>query len=171
MRIFKNGSNTFRGHNKRKQSKNRFKNIQAFKEFLTPRNPKNIKQFLGLIGYYRWFIPNFSKIIQSLIKLLKENVRFDSAKRPNSSVFAIMRFIIFWTYFIILRFYQTVFTTDASSYAIRYILSQCKIGQNLPIIYTSRLLNSAEQNYSTIEKELICNSLLHQSFLTISLRP
>jgi len=46
-----------------------------------------------------------------------------------------------------------VVTTDASGYAIGGILSQT-IGKDLPITYTSRLLNKAEQNYFIIEKEL-----------------
>ena len=43
-------------------------------------------------------------------------------------------------------------TIDASKYAI---LSQDEIGRDKPITYASRLLNAAEQNYSTIEKELL----------------
>jgi len=46
-------------------------------------------------------------------------------------------------------------TTDASKYAIGGILSQEDIGKDRPIAYTSRLLNATEQNYSTIEKELL----------------
>lgn len=46
-------------------------------------------------------------------------------------------------------------TTDASKYAIGGVLSQGPIGQNLPIAYASRTLNSAEGNYATIEKELL----------------
>ncbi|KAL6416637.1 hypothetical protein ACFW04_013288 [Cataglyphis niger] len=48
-----------------------------------------------------------------------------------------------------------VVTTDASGHAIGGILSQGPIGKDLPIAYTSRLLNAAEKNYSTIEKELL----------------
>jgi hypothetical protein len=48
-----------------------------------------------------------------------------------------------------------VVTTDASGYAIGGILSQGTIGRDLPVAYTSRLLSKAEQNYSTIEKELL----------------
>ncbi|KAL6419359.1 hypothetical protein ACFW04_011440 [Cataglyphis niger] len=48
-----------------------------------------------------------------------------------------------------------VLTTDASGYAIGGVLSQGQIGKDLPIAYTSRVLNTAEQNYSTIEKECL----------------
>ena len=46
-------------------------------------------------------------------------------------------------------------TTDASNIAIGAILSQGKIGLDLPIAYTSRTLNEAETNYNTTEKELL----------------
>ena len=42
-----------------------------------------------------------------------------------------------------------VLTTDASGFAVGAILSQDK-----PIAFASRTLNQAEQNYSTIEREL-----------------
>ena len=45
-------------------------------------------------------------------------------------------------------------TTDASGFAVSAILSQGQIGQDKPIAFASRTLNRAEQNYSTIEKEL-----------------
>jgi hypothetical protein len=48
-----------------------------------------------------------------------------------------------------------VLTTDASNIAIGAILSQGQIGKDLPVAYASRTLNPAEQNYSTIEKELL----------------
>jgi len=48
-----------------------------------------------------------------------------------------------------------ILTCDASGYAIGGVLSQGFIGKDLPILYTSRVLNSAEQNYSTIEKECL----------------
>jgi len=48
-----------------------------------------------------------------------------------------------------------ILTTDASGYAIGGVLSQGKIRKDLTISYVSRMLNKAEQNYSTIEKECL----------------
>jgi hypothetical protein len=52
------------------------KKIEAVSNFPRPRKPKNIKQFLGLAGYYRRFIPNFSKVAKPLTQLLKKDVAF-----------------------------------------------------------------------------------------------
>jgi hypothetical protein len=48
-----------------------------------------------------------------------------------------------------------IITTDASGFAVGAILSQGKIGQDKPIAFASRTLNTTEQNYSTTEKKLV----------------
>jgi len=50
--------------------------VNAIFKFPIPRNQKNIKQFLGLVGYYRRFIPQFSKIARPLIDLLRKDRTF-----------------------------------------------------------------------------------------------
>jgi hypothetical protein len=40
--------------------------VIAVREFPVPTNPRQIKGFLGLVGYYRRFIANFSKIAKPL---------------------------------------------------------------------------------------------------------
>ena len=42
----------------------------------SPKSVHQIHQFLGLVGYYRRFIPDFSKIAQHMIKLLQKDVKF-----------------------------------------------------------------------------------------------
>lgn len=50
--------------------------VKAITEFPTPTNEKQIKQFLGLCGYYRKFIKNFSAIAKPLTQLLKTDTIF-----------------------------------------------------------------------------------------------
>ena len=48
------------------------KKIIAAKNFQVPKTQENVKQFLGLAGYYRRFIDGFSKIQSPLHQLLKK---------------------------------------------------------------------------------------------------
>ena len=50
--------------------------LTAIKEMLAPRSPKEIKQFLGLVGYYRKFIPRFSDIAKPLMRLMRHDTLF-----------------------------------------------------------------------------------------------
>ena len=50
--------------------------IQPLPEVPAPKNPKEVKQFLGLVGYYRKFIPRFTDISRVLIHLTKKDVEF-----------------------------------------------------------------------------------------------
>nr|GFA07611.1 hypothetical protein [Tanacetum cinerariifolium] len=51
--------------------------IKPFKDWASPKNPIEIRKFLGLAGYYRRFIEGFSKITKSMTKLTQKNVKFD----------------------------------------------------------------------------------------------
>ena len=45
-------------------------------EWETPQTVKEVRSFLGLVGYYRRFIENFSKIVKPLTSLLEMNADF-----------------------------------------------------------------------------------------------
>ncbi|GJZ15254.1 putative reverse transcriptase domain-containing protein [Tanacetum coccineum] len=51
--------------------------IESIKDWASPKSPTEIRQFLGLAGYYRRFIEGFSKIAKSMTKLTQKNVKFD----------------------------------------------------------------------------------------------
>ena len=51
--------------------------LSAIKEMPAPRNPKEIKQFLGLEGYYQKFIPRFLDIAKPLTRLTRYDMTFD----------------------------------------------------------------------------------------------
>ena len=50
--------------------------VEAVKNWSRPKNPTEIRSFLGLAGYYRRFIKGFSSIASSLTKLTKKDVQF-----------------------------------------------------------------------------------------------
>ncbi|GJY15413.1 putative reverse transcriptase domain-containing protein [Tanacetum coccineum] len=51
--------------------------IEAVKNWKAPRTPTEVRSFLGLAGYYRRFIENFSKIAKSLTILTKKSKTFE----------------------------------------------------------------------------------------------
>ena len=51
--------------------------LESIHKMPAPRTAKEVKQFLGLIGYYRKFVPHFPDILRPLTKLTHHNVVFE----------------------------------------------------------------------------------------------
>ncbi|GKB00669.1 putative reverse transcriptase domain-containing protein [Tanacetum coccineum] len=51
--------------------------IEAVKNWKAPTTPSEIRSFLGLAGYYRRFIMNFSKIAKPLTSLTQKNKKYE----------------------------------------------------------------------------------------------
>ena len=130
--------------------------VDAILNFPQPKNQKEIQSFLGLAGYYRRFIPNFSKISKPLTKLLQKDIPFNFDSDCTNSFQNLKQTLTTIPILIYPNFEEPfVLTTDASAYAIGSVLSQGKIGKDLSIAYASRTLCSAETKYSVIERELL----------------
>lgn len=131
--------------------------ITAIQKFPIPKTATEIKRFLGLLGYYRKFIPDFARITKPMTQCLKKGskITFNDANYVNC--FEKCKTLL--TNDPILQYpdfdKDFILTTDASNFAIGAVLSQGVIGSDKPIAYASRTLNSSEINYSTIEKELL----------------
>ncbi|CAK1596608.1 unnamed protein product [Parnassius mnemosyne] len=127
--------------------------VKAVTQFPTPKSPKDIKSFLGLVSYYRRFIANFSEIAKSLTQLLKkgvpflwenqQQVAFDELKHKLTSA-PILIYPDFSIPFIL--------TCDASNYAVAAVLSQGPIGKDRPIAFASRTLNESEYPSSKLQR-------------------
>ncbi|GKA20847.1 putative reverse transcriptase domain-containing protein [Tanacetum coccineum] len=59
--------------------------IESIKDWASPKSPIEIRQFLGLTGYYRRFIEGFSKIAKSMTKLTQKNVKFDWGEKEEAA--------------------------------------------------------------------------------------
>ncbi|CAG9133440.1 unnamed protein product [Plutella xylostella] len=130
--------------------------IKAVAEFPIPESPKDIKSFLGLVSYYRRFIPDFSKTAKPLTSLLKKEIPFEW-KNEQQLAFDTLKEKLTTAPILAYPDFSKPFvlTCDASNVAVSAILSQGPIGKDLPIAYASRTLNKAESNYSVTEKECL----------------
>ncbi|GJS82888.1 putative reverse transcriptase domain-containing protein [Tanacetum coccineum] len=59
--------------------------IESIKDWATPKTPTEIRQFLGLAGYYRRFIEGFSKIAKSMTKLTQKGIKFDWGEKEENA--------------------------------------------------------------------------------------
>ena len=144
--------------------------LEAVDKFPRPKNVKNVRKFLGLSGYYRRFIKNFSKIPKPLYKLLQKEVEFIWTEKEEQDFLELKEKLCNPPVLQYPNFSKPFnITTDASGYAIRGILSQGEIGKDLPIAYCSRVLRGPELAYEVYEKEaleMICY-ILHKFKLLI----
>ncbi|GJY08294.1 putative reverse transcriptase domain-containing protein [Tanacetum coccineum] len=51
----------------------------------SPKTPREIRQFLGLVGYYRRFIEGFLKIVKSMTKPTQKGVKFDWGDKEEAT--------------------------------------------------------------------------------------
>lgn len=138
------------------------KKIKAIQEWPVPKNLKELRGFLGLMGYYRRFVKDFAKIAKPLTTLLR------GERNPNANpkialneeqlgCFSTMKELITSENILTYPDFEKIFliTTDASNVALGAVLSQGEIGKDKPICFASRTLNKAEENYSASEKEML----------------
>ena len=128
----------------------------AIKKFPTPTKVRDVRSFLGLAGYYRKFIKDFSKIAGPLIRLTKKDEPFEWAADCEEA-FQTLKDMLTSPPVLAYPNYQDPYLlqTDASGEAIGMILSQIQDGHERVIAYAGKRLTSAEMNYSTTEKEAL----------------
>lgn len=132
--------------------------IKTVLEYPIPKNRKEIKQFVGLLGYYRKFIRDFARLIRPItIKLKKTATNIDINDENYRKCFEACRQMLTRDPILAYPDFSIPFLliTDASNFAVGAVLSQIQDGKEHPICYASRTLNDHEKNYSTIEKELL----------------
>lgn len=131
--------------------------IKKILEWELPNSQKQIKQFLGLTGYYRRFIKDYSKVTKPLTKYLKKGTEINMNDQEYNESFSKLKKIIASDQVLAYPDFELPFilTTDASNYALGAVLSQKQEGLERPIAFASRTLNNTETKYCTTEKEAL----------------
>ncbi len=134
------------------------KKVEAVRSAPRPTTKTQVRAFLGLAGYYRCFIPDFSSLAAPLTDLTRkgqpEKVQWSSASEEAFQKIKealtsepILRAPDFSCPFLL--------QTDASDTGLGAVLSQVQEGEEHPVLYISKKLTPAERNYATVEKEAL----------------
>nr|GFA82304.1 putative reverse transcriptase domain-containing protein [Tanacetum cinerariifolium] len=59
--------------------------IESVKDWASPKSPMEIRQFLGLAGYYRRFIEGFLKVARPMTKLTQRKVKFERGDKQEAA--------------------------------------------------------------------------------------
>lgn len=130
--------------------------VDVILNYPTPTTAKEVKRFLGMAGWYRRFINNFSKISKPLCKLTRKNVEFNWNPEAEES-FSQLKSALVSAPILKMPDYNLPFRilSDASAFSVAAVLTQTHDGVEHPLAYCSRTLNKNEVNYSTTERELL----------------
>ena len=129
--------------------------VEAIKKLIPPRNVSQLRSFLGLAGYYRKFIRNFSEIARPLNELLKKEQPYDWKRAQDEAFDTLKQRLMTAPILAYSNFKQTfIVATDTSYNGYGATLSQIDSDRKEhPIAYASKSLRPGEVNYGATELE------------------
>jgi hypothetical protein len=125
--------------------------VQEVMDWKPPTTVRQIRSFLGLAGYYRRFIRDFSKIAKPMTELLKKGVKFDWSQKCVDAFHALRQHL---TIALVLAQPNNTKSFDVYCDASGTRLGCVLMQDNRVIAYASRALRPHEQNYPTHDLEL-----------------
>jgi len=130
--------------------------VEVIEKLPPPTNIKGVRSFLGHAGFYRRFIKDFSKIAKPLCNLLNKDTSFHF-DNDCMIAFNYLKEKLISAPIITAPNWNFNFELmcDATDYAVGVVLGQRKEKVFCVIHYASKILNDAQSNYTTTEKELL----------------
>ncbi|XP_036347413.1 uncharacterized protein LOC118756776 [Rhagoletis pomonella] len=129
---------------------------QCIKEFPRPTNVTQVRQFLGLTGFFRKFVGRYSQLACPLTMLLKKDISFQWEKQQQEAFIKLKEAI---TSKPVLTLYdpgkQHEVHTDASHVGLSGILFQCENEGEKPVFFYSRQCSVAETRFPSHELEVL----------------
>nr|AAX96226.1 retrotransposon protein, putative, Ty3-gypsy sub-class [Oryza sativa Japonica Group]ABA92682.1 retrotransposon protein, putative, Ty3-gypsy subclass [Oryza sativa Japonica Group] len=126
-------------------------NVESVTKWTPPKTVSQIRSFLGLAGYYRRFIENFSRIAQPMTQLLKKDEKFKWTAECDKSFEELKKKLVSAPVLILpdqMKDFQVY--CDASRLGLGCVLMQ----EGRVVAYASRQLHPHEGNYPTHDLEL-----------------
>ncbi|KAL4020671.1 hypothetical protein IC575_019452 [Cucumis melo] len=132
--------------------------IEAVTSWTRPSTVSEVRSFLGLAGYYRRFVENFSRIATRLTQLTRKRAPFVWSKACDDSFQNLKQKLVTAPVLTVPDGSGSfVIYSDGSKKGLGCVLMQ----QGKVVAYASRQLKSHEQNYPTHDLELAAVILYH----------
>ncbi|KAL1141019.1 hypothetical protein AAG570_000945 [Ranatra chinensis] len=130
--------------------------VECIVNFSAPRTPTHVRRFLGMCGWYRRFIPEFSTVAAPLTDLMKKGRAWLWSGECERAFAQLKEHLVTAPILTCPDFERPfIIQTDASGKGIGAILSQELPDGERVVAYASRALSKAERNYSTTEQECL----------------
>lgn len=143
--------------------------VQAIVDFPPPTSLRKLREFLGLINFYRRFIPRCAELSQPLTDLLRrrtsKNVNINLDEPELSAFTALKKALSAATMLVYPNPEASIcLLVDASTYGVGSVLQQRTNGMWSPLAFFSKRLKPAETKYSTFSRELLAIYLAVKHF-------
>jgi len=131
--------------------------VRAVCDFHVPTNVRTVREFLGIAGYYRRFIPNFAKIAGPLHSLTRQCVPFVWTPQCQQAFDELKELLVSPPVLAYPCFSRPfVLHTDASGQGLGAVLEQeQEDGRLHPVAYASRTLSKHERQYGITDLEAL----------------
>ncbi|CAI2729547.1 unnamed protein product [Schistosoma spindalis] len=131
--------------------------IRTIKEYNVPSSIKELKAFLGLVNFYRRFIPHAAERLRPLTELLRGNPRKLELNDTARTAFSEIKTALAEVTLLAHPDPSATFSiaVDASDFAIGAVMQQDIFGSWQPLEFFSRRLTPTETRYSAFGRELL----------------
>ena len=136
--------------------------LTIIKNMPAQKDVKEMKQFLGLTGYYRKFVPRFADISRPLTSLMKKEMKFVWTTECQNLFELLKSFLCGEP---IMKYADTskpyTLYTDASKYSWAGVLNQShttvidgkSVTTDHPVVFISGLFRGSQLNWAVLTKE------------------
>jgi len=128
--------------------------VRAVRDWAIPVDLLELRAFLGLVGYYRQYIPDFAGIAQPLNRLTAKGVRWQWM-HTEQQAFSHLKDCLVKAPILVYPdpAKEYILDTDASNHNMGAVLSQVQDGREVVVAYYSKALSAPEMDYCTTRRE------------------